>query len=170
MMRLSSFCFLLGLVATPLCGLANGDEGRLGSGREAFAQLGQELPDPNVYRTASGAPGTDYWQQRADYRITAKLDAAARRKSASTSPPSPNFHRTCQAAARTDKRHGPARTDKRREWCWVLGLGPGADTHAQPGFRCSRHKLAFTRLPHASVAFSNASEIPNKGVMEKSVS
>lgn len=56
---------------------------QVGSGRSAFAQLGQELPDPNVYRTASGAPGHAYWQQRADYRITAKLDAPARRITAS---------------------------------------------------------------------------------------
>ena len=69
MMRLSSL-FLLGLLAVPLHGLADKDEAHVGSSREAFAQLGQELPDPNVYRTASGAPGTDYWQQRADYRIT----------------------------------------------------------------------------------------------------
>ena len=28
-----------------------------------FRQLGQELPTPNVYRTASGAPGHEYYQQ-----------------------------------------------------------------------------------------------------------
>ena len=27
------------------------------------------LPTPNSYRTASGAPGIDYWQQKADYKI-----------------------------------------------------------------------------------------------------
>ena len=31
-----------------------------------FRQLGQELPTPNVYRTASGAPGHEYYQQQAD--------------------------------------------------------------------------------------------------------
>ncbi len=51
----------------------------IGSGAKAFAQLGQELPTPNAYRTASGAPGHAYWQQRADYRIDARLDAEARR-------------------------------------------------------------------------------------------
>ncbi|MCH1493180.1 MAG: aminopeptidase, partial [Luminiphilus sp.] len=74
------------ILATVLCSLstvADDATDRVGSGRTAFAQLGQELPDPNVYRTASGAPGTDYWQQRADYRITARLDAAARRGEAS---------------------------------------------------------------------------------------
>jgi len=32
------------------------------------------LPTPNEYRTASGAPGSKYWQQRADYDIEATLD------------------------------------------------------------------------------------------------
>ncbi len=32
-----------------------------------FKQLKEELATPNVYRTASGAPGHKYWQQRADY-------------------------------------------------------------------------------------------------------
>ena len=50
----------------------------VGSGRVAFAQLGQELPDANSYRTASGAPGHAYWQQRADYDISAVLDAQTR--------------------------------------------------------------------------------------------
>ena len=33
-----------------------------------------DLPTPNSYRTASGRPGPDYWQQRADYDLTATLD------------------------------------------------------------------------------------------------
>ncbi|MDF3053882.1 MAG: peptidase [Geminicoccaceae bacterium] len=37
-----------------------------------------ELPTPNTIRTASGAPGTDYWQQRVDYVIRASLDTVAR--------------------------------------------------------------------------------------------
>ena len=32
------------------------------------------LPTPNAYRTASGAPGIDYWQQRADYKIDVTID------------------------------------------------------------------------------------------------
>ncbi len=39
-----------------------------------FEQLGIILNDPNEYRTASGAPGNKYWQQRADYEIDAVLD------------------------------------------------------------------------------------------------
>jgi hypothetical protein len=39
-----------------------------------FKQLGQELPTPNVYRNAAGAPGHMYWQQKADYKIKVELD------------------------------------------------------------------------------------------------
>jgi len=39
-----------------------------------FEQLGTILPTPNEYRTASGAPGSKYWQQRADYDIKCSLD------------------------------------------------------------------------------------------------
>ena len=39
-----------------------------------FRQLYDELPTPNAYRTASGAPGHDYWQQKADYTMDIKLD------------------------------------------------------------------------------------------------
>ncbi len=41
-----------------------------------FEQLGYLLQSPNEYRTASGAPGPRYWQQRADYVIHAELDEA----------------------------------------------------------------------------------------------
>jgi hypothetical protein len=39
-----------------------------------FEQLGTILPTPNEQRTASGAPGVRYWQQRADYDIKCELD------------------------------------------------------------------------------------------------
>jgi hypothetical protein len=39
-----------------------------------FEQLDQLLPTPNEYRTGSGAPGSKYWQQRADYVIDAEID------------------------------------------------------------------------------------------------
>lgn len=39
-----------------------------------FEQLGSILTDPSEYRTASGAPGHKYWQQKADYKIKARLD------------------------------------------------------------------------------------------------
>ena len=39
-----------------------------------FEQLGSNLPTPNTYRTASGAPGKDYFQNKANYDIKAELD------------------------------------------------------------------------------------------------
>ena len=39
-----------------------------------FEQLGSILPTPNEYRSASGAPGPKYWQQRCDYDIKCELD------------------------------------------------------------------------------------------------
>ena len=33
-----------------------------------------DWPGPNRYRSSIGAPGPDYWQQRADYSIAATLD------------------------------------------------------------------------------------------------
>ena len=39
-----------------------------------FEQLGEILPTPNSYRTGSGAPGSNYWQQRADYVINAEVN------------------------------------------------------------------------------------------------
>lgn len=39
-----------------------------------FEQLGTQLPTPNTYRTASGAPGHQYWQQKVDYDIKVELN------------------------------------------------------------------------------------------------
>jgi hypothetical protein len=40
-----------------------------------FEQLGpNELPTPNSYRSGSGAPGNEYWQQRADYVIDVEVN------------------------------------------------------------------------------------------------
>ncbi|MFK7741322.1 MAG: M1 family metallopeptidase [Planctomycetota bacterium] len=37
-----------------------------------------DLPAPNRARTGSGAPGSEYWQQRVDYRIDVTLEPATR--------------------------------------------------------------------------------------------
>jgi hypothetical protein len=49
---------------------------------DKFRQLDELLPTPNTIRTASGAPGHAYWQQRADYTIRARLDEPNRAISA----------------------------------------------------------------------------------------
>jgi hypothetical protein len=42
--------------------------------KDKFRQLEEILPTPNAWRAASGAPGHEYWQQRADYVISVELD------------------------------------------------------------------------------------------------
>ncbi|MCP4172117.1 MAG: M1 family metallopeptidase [Fuerstiella sp.] len=43
------------------------------SAPDAFRQLDEVLPTANSYRTASGAPGHEYWQQKVDYDIDVEL-------------------------------------------------------------------------------------------------
>ena len=45
-----------------------------GQHTEQFEQLEEILPDPNRYRSASGAPGPDYWQNTANYDIAVRLN------------------------------------------------------------------------------------------------
>jgi len=61
---------LLLLAATAAAQVTNPKYGQ----EDAFRQLEEVLPTPNGFRTASGAPGREYWQQRADYVIDVELD------------------------------------------------------------------------------------------------
>ncbi len=63
-----SLCLPLGVFAQNIQNNPTSNHGN------KFEALGTILPTPNVYRTASGAPGQGYWQNRADYDITAYLD------------------------------------------------------------------------------------------------
>lgn len=67
-MKSFSLLFIF-LLATTLFSIAQEN-----TNKNKFRQLKQELATPNVYRTASGAPGHEYWQQKADYKIDIKLD------------------------------------------------------------------------------------------------
>ena len=60
----------LALILFPASGLAQSKS----HPSDKFKQLDEILPTPNIYRTASGAPGSRYWQQRVDYRIDVELD------------------------------------------------------------------------------------------------
>lgn len=66
-MRKLFTCGLLLCAVHTLWAQTNGDNSKL-------KQLGTELPTPNTYRAASGAPGHEYWQQKADYQIEASLN------------------------------------------------------------------------------------------------
>ena len=73
--RMKTALFLF--AGTLLCGAASSQNIQNNPGSNhgnKFEQLGTTLPTPNQYRTASGAPGPMYWQQRADYDIKATLD------------------------------------------------------------------------------------------------
>jgi len=60
----------IGVVLLATCTISFGQQ--FGN-QNKFKQL-EELATPNTYRTASGAPGHEYWQQRADYDIDITLD------------------------------------------------------------------------------------------------
>ncbi|HEY5918064.1 MAG TPA: M1 family metallopeptidase [Chryseolinea sp.] len=66
MMRINVFVFLVGAVISATA------QNQTWKGK--FEQLGEALPTPNSYRTGSGSPGQNYWQQRADYVINVELD------------------------------------------------------------------------------------------------
>ncbi|MEO0689972.1 MAG: M1 family metallopeptidase [Pseudomonadota bacterium] len=78
-MRLIAFVLAF-FVALPA--YAQGIQQTKGNFEDKFRQLDEVLPDPNVYRNASGAPGHQYWQQQADYKIVADLDENNRRLTA----------------------------------------------------------------------------------------
>ncbi|NBC06066.1 MAG: M1 family peptidase [Bacteroidetes bacterium] len=63
---------LLLAVAASLCLVGYAQQEN--TNQNKFRQLYNELPTPNVYRNAAGAPGHEYWQQRADYQIDIELD------------------------------------------------------------------------------------------------
>ena len=62
------------LVLVALLASAFGAQAQENTNQNPFRQLGQELPTPNTYRTASGDKGHEYWQQQADYDMKIRLD------------------------------------------------------------------------------------------------
>ncbi len=74
-MRVSSASLLCWLLAGPLAAQDTSASGRPGP-EARFRRL--DLPAPTALRSANGAPGPAYWQQRADYVIRATLDTAIR--------------------------------------------------------------------------------------------
>lgn len=64
--------FLFGLLGMSILFSTNAQNSNQGATK--FQQLYQELPTPNTYRNAAGAPGHEYWQQRADYDMKIEID------------------------------------------------------------------------------------------------
>ena len=75
-MRTRSLALAAGFGSLFTLGLAFGTQK---GPEDKFRQLAERLPTPNDQRTASGAPGKAYWQQRADYEIAVTLDEIERR-------------------------------------------------------------------------------------------
>ena len=46
----------------------------LAQGQKKFAQIEELIPTPNEYRNAAGAPGHNYYQQQADYKMNIVID------------------------------------------------------------------------------------------------
>lgn len=61
------FSLFLALISFSLIAQENTNQNK-------FRQLKEELATPNVYRTAAGTPGHEYYQQQADYVIELELD------------------------------------------------------------------------------------------------
>jgi hypothetical protein len=77
---------LLLMVGLPLCIFSAKAQQQSPPSQRAntrFEQLGPVLPTPNTFRTAAGAPGRDYFQNRADYDIKATLDDVTQKITAS---------------------------------------------------------------------------------------
>src|SRR5215469_16864569 len=97
---------------------------------QTFAPL--TLPEPvNRYRSSNGAPGPDYWQNRADYQIHATLDTAHKELSATEvisytnhSPDALNslWLQLDQNIYRPDDRSVAADEEIRREFTWGYTL------------------------------------------------
>ncbi|MEZ6031263.1 MAG: hypothetical protein R3C46_16155 [Hyphomonadaceae bacterium] len=84
-MKRAWFAAFLAIVVagTPAWADEDANKQTKGSFEDKFRQLEVDLPTPNTYRTASGAPGESYWQQQADYVINATLDETRKRITAS---------------------------------------------------------------------------------------
>ena len=63
---------LLGFLVFPM--LAVAQDKNVERNSDKFKQMYDLLATPNMYRTASGAPGPEYYQQQADYKIDIELD------------------------------------------------------------------------------------------------
>lgn len=72
----------MGLLFVSTEAFADGPAGSPTDQVAKFRQLGTELPTPNIYRNASGAPGPAYWQQQANYNIDVVLNEKTRSISA----------------------------------------------------------------------------------------
>ncbi|MCH2178349.1 MAG: M1 family metallopeptidase [Mariniblastus sp.] len=72
LLRLHLFGWVLVFSLTPL--VLHAQSGGKFDQADKFRQLEELLPTPNGFRTGSGAPGPQYWQQQVNYDIDVRLD------------------------------------------------------------------------------------------------
>lgn len=76
--KLISFCLLLFMITVSSAQQTNQENTKTKQSghtdNSKFRQMYDLLATPNTYRTASGAPGPDYYQQQADYKMDLVLD------------------------------------------------------------------------------------------------
>lgn len=75
--------FTFGLSAPTLAQFSGAGLPPKGVWQDKFRQLDEVWPTANSYRTASGAPGKEYWQQKVDYKIKVTLDDTKQKATAS---------------------------------------------------------------------------------------
>ncbi len=81
-MNRSLFCAALcAAVLTAVSATAHSVPENRAGWQDQFRPLDEIWPTPTSLRTASGAPGTDYWQQQVDYKMSISLDDATQRLS-----------------------------------------------------------------------------------------
>jgi hypothetical protein len=75
-LRFGTYSTIVSLVVLTAAGraFATGPAGGHNDQVAKFRQLEPDLPSPNMFRSASGAPGSAYWQQKVDYVIDVTLD------------------------------------------------------------------------------------------------
>ena len=73
--------FLVGNLSPSVCQAQHLPNPKHSDSLDRFFQIESWLPTPNAQRTASGVPGPEYWQQRADYDIDITLDDKTQRLS-----------------------------------------------------------------------------------------
>ncbi|HEY7798171.1 MAG TPA: M1 family metallopeptidase [Hyphomonadaceae bacterium] len=136
------------IAAILFCGPAWADANKQTKGNyeDKFRQLEVDLPTPNTYRTASGAPGEAYWQQQADHVISATLDENAKRITASETVTYKNNspHSLSYAWFQLDQNQFKQDSVTRR----TATATPAANGGDQISMTALRQLQSYTQTPH----------------------
>ena len=118
--------------------------------QDKFRQLEEILPTPGTFRTASGAPGHAYWQQKVDYEISIDLDDEK------------------QTLAGSEKISYTNNSPDKLKYLWLQLDGnifrPGsAASRGRDASRFGRSTLSFDRIPVTTMQSLMAREVFDGG-------